>query len=140
MRRWRKYRHKFWVHALIVGVLLTGQIHLFTAEIIHHHNEDTRVCKIEHRGGTYLHAAPEISPLCPLCQVVRNGSVRPAVQSHDSQAGPGIRISADNSDRRDIPPTSRYRFLPAPLLSPESFASFQFEAKILMSLKEEIHV
>ena len=81
VKRWRKYRLKFWVHALIVGVLLTGQIHLYIAEIIHHHSEDIRICNIEHRGGTYLHAAPEISPLCPLCQVVRNGSIRPGVQS-----------------------------------------------------------
>ena len=81
MRRWRKFRLTFWVHALIVGALLTGQLHLYTAEILHHHDENTRACKIEHGTGTYLHAAPEISPLCPLCQVVRNGSVRPAVQS-----------------------------------------------------------
>lgn len=81
MRRWGKYRLKFWVHAVIVGALLTGQIHLYTAEVLHHHDEDTRTCKIEHRAGAYLHATPEISPLCPLCQVIRNGSVRPAVQS-----------------------------------------------------------
>jgi hypothetical protein len=62
-------------------VLLTGQIHLYTAEFTHHHDEDNRVCKSEHHGGSYLHAALEPSPLCPLCQVVRNGSVRPSVQS-----------------------------------------------------------
>jgi hypothetical protein len=62
-------------------MLLTGQIHLYTAEILHHHDEDTRVCKIGHHGGTYLHAAAELSPICPLCQVVRNGSVRPSVQA-----------------------------------------------------------
>lgn len=76
-----KYRLKVWVHALMVGALLTGQIHLYTAEILHHHDEDSKVCKIEHRAGAYLHAAPEISPLCPLCQVVRTGAVRPGVQS-----------------------------------------------------------
>lgn len=81
LRRWRNYRHKYWVHALIVGVLLTGEIHLFSAEILHHHDEVARVCQIEHYGGPYLHAAQELSPLCPLCQIVRNGSVRPAVQS-----------------------------------------------------------
>ncbi len=81
MRHWGKYRHTVWVHALIVGMLLTGQIHLYTVEIIHHHDEDTRVCKIGHHGGTYLHAAAELSPVCPLCQVARNGSVRPSVQT-----------------------------------------------------------
>ncbi len=70
-----------WVHALIVGMLLTGQIHLYTAEILHHHDEDTRVCKIGHHGGTYLHPAAELDPICPLCQVARNGSVRPSVQT-----------------------------------------------------------
>jgi hypothetical protein len=69
------------VHALIVGVLLAGEIHLFSAEIFHHHTEVARVCQIEHRGGTYLHAAPDLTPLCPLCQIVRNGSVRPAAQA-----------------------------------------------------------
>jgi hypothetical protein len=62
-------------------VLLTGQLHLYTAEILHHHDEVTQVCKIAHSRGSYLHAAPEISPICPLCQVTRNGSVRPSVQS-----------------------------------------------------------
>ena len=81
MRSWGKYRFRFWVHALIVGVLLTAQLHLFTAEILHHHEQDTIACKIAHNGGTYLHTAPEISPLCPLCQVARSSSVRPSVQS-----------------------------------------------------------
>ena len=70
------------MHALIVGVLLTGQLHLSTAELLHHHDEDPQVCKGAHHGGRYLHASPEISPICPLCQVVRNGSVRPSVQSN----------------------------------------------------------
>ncbi len=65
----------------MVGVLLTGEIHLFTAEIFHHHTEVARVCQIEHHGGPYLHAAQDLSPLCPLCQIVRSSSVRPAVQS-----------------------------------------------------------
>ncbi|MGA3326587.1 MAG: hypothetical protein ABSF45_19130 [Terriglobia bacterium] len=82
MRRWGKSRHEYWVQALIVGVLLTGEIHLFTAEILHHHDEVARVCQIEHQGGAYLHAAQGLSPLCPLCQIVRNSSVRPAIQSH----------------------------------------------------------
>ena len=81
MRRWGKSRHEYWVQALIVGVLLTGEIHLFTAEILHHHDEVARVCQIEHQGGAYLHAAQGLSPLCPLCQIVRSNSVRPAVQS-----------------------------------------------------------
>jgi len=69
------------VRALMVGLLLTGEIHLFTAEIFHHHSEVARVCQFEHQGGPYLHAAQELSPLCPLCQIVRSSSVRPAVQS-----------------------------------------------------------
>jgi hypothetical protein len=68
------------VHALIVGVLLTGQLHLFTAETLHHHDEVTRVCKIAHTRGSYLHTTPVDGPVCPLCQVVRNGSIRPAMQ------------------------------------------------------------
>ena len=81
VRRWGKYRQNFWVRGLIVGLLLTGQFHLFSAEIFHHHAEVQRVCEIEHQGGTYLHAGQPLTPLCPICQVVRNGSVRPAVQS-----------------------------------------------------------
>jgi hypothetical protein len=65
----------------MVGVLLIGEIHLFSAEIFHHHDEVARICQIEHHGGPYLHASQELAPLCPLCQIVRNGSVRPAVQS-----------------------------------------------------------
>ena len=81
LRRWGKSRHRYWVHALMVGVLLTGEIHLFSAEVLHHHSEVARVCQIEHSGGPYLHASQELVPLCPLCQIIRNSSVRPAVQS-----------------------------------------------------------
>jgi hypothetical protein len=81
VKRGGKYRHKYWVRALIVGVLLTGEIHLFSAEILHHHDEVARVCQIDHHAGTYLHPAQDLSPLCPLCQIVRSSSVRPAVQS-----------------------------------------------------------
>jgi hypothetical protein len=81
VRRWGKHRHNFWVRALIVGLLLTGEIHLYSAEILHHHSEAARFCQVEHQGGRYLHAGQQLSPLCPLCQIVRNGSVRPAVQS-----------------------------------------------------------
>jgi hypothetical protein len=76
-----KYRQVFWVRALIVGLLLSGQVHLFSAEIFHHHTDVARLCQIEHQGGAYLHAGQPIIPPCPICQVVRNGSVRPAVQS-----------------------------------------------------------
>jgi len=81
LRHLRNYRHTYWVHTLIVGVLLTGEIHLFCAEIFHHHTEVVRVCQIAHQGGTYWHAAQDLSPLCPLCQIIRSGSVRPAVQT-----------------------------------------------------------
>ena len=64
-----------------MGLLLVGEIHLFSAEIFHNHTEVARVCQIAHRGGTYLHAAQDLTPLCPLCQIVRSGSVRPAVQA-----------------------------------------------------------
>jgi hypothetical protein len=80
------HRIRFWLHALIVGVVLTGQVHLYTAEILHHHDEDTVICKIAHDGGTYLHAAPGMTPVCPLCQVFRNSSVRPSVNSILPQA------------------------------------------------------
>lgn len=65
----------------MVGVLLAGEVHLYTAEIFHHHTEVVRLCQIEHRGGPYLHPGQDVAPLCPLCQIVRSGSVRPAVQS-----------------------------------------------------------
>ena len=77
----RNYRHKYWVRTLIVGVLLAGEIHLVSAEVFHHHTEVARVCQVEHHGGTYLHAAQDLTPLCPLCQIVRSGAVRPSVQS-----------------------------------------------------------
>ena len=69
------------MQALIVGLLLTGQVHLISAEIFHHHTEVVRLCQIEHQDVTYLHAGQPITPLCPICQIVRNGSVRPAIQS-----------------------------------------------------------
>jgi hypothetical protein len=62
-------------------VLLAGEIHVLSAEILHHHDEVARICQIEHHGGTYLHASQDLSPLCPLCQIVRTGSVRPAFLS-----------------------------------------------------------
>ena len=67
------------MHTLIAGVLLTGEIHLYWAEGFHHHAEEVNVCQSAHRGGTYLHAAQDLTPPCPLCQIVRSGSVRPAV-------------------------------------------------------------
>ncbi len=70
------------MRALIVGLLLTGEVHLFSAEIFHHHEEVARICQIEHRGGPYLHSGQQTTPLCPICQIVSNGSVRPAVQSY----------------------------------------------------------
>jgi len=79
--RRRKNRYLRWAHALMVGVLLTGEIHLFSAEILHHHTEVARVCQIEHLGGSYLHAAQDLTPLCPLCQIVRSSSVRPGLRS-----------------------------------------------------------
>jgi hypothetical protein len=60
---------------------LTGEIHLFSVEILHHHDAAIAVCRIAHEGGSYLHASQDVTPLCPLCQLVRNGSVRPTVQS-----------------------------------------------------------
>ena len=69
------------MRALIVGILLTGEIHLFSAEIFHHHYEVARVCQLDYQGGPFLHAGQQPNPLCPICQIVRNSSVRPAVQS-----------------------------------------------------------
>ncbi|MGD0221257.1 MAG: DUF2946 family protein [Terriglobia bacterium] len=83
MRHWGKLRHKYWVRALIVGVLLAGEIHVYSAEIFHDHSGGVAsVRPFEHQGGTSLQAAQELTPLCPLCQIVRSNSVRPAVQSH----------------------------------------------------------
>ena len=79
VRRWGRYRQKYWVHALIVGVLLTCEIHLFSSEILHHHEEVARVCQIEHPGGQYLHSPLDLRPLCPLCQIIRNSSLCAAV-------------------------------------------------------------
>jgi len=92
----------------MVGVLLTGEVHLFTAEIFHHHSEVARVCQIEHHGGTYWHAAQDLTPLCPLCQIVRSGSVRPSVQS-------GVQKPEQESTYRPI--TRQARYSPALTLS-----------------------
>ena len=81
MKRSGKCRHKFWIRALIVGVLLACEIQLISAEILHHHNEVVAICQIDHQGGPYLHSSQKASPLCPLCQIVRTGSVRPAFLS-----------------------------------------------------------
>ena len=81
MRCCRKYRHKHWALALLAGVFLAGEIHLFCAEILHHHAEVATVCQMGHHGGRYLHAVQDPGPVCPLCQIVRSSSVRPAVQS-----------------------------------------------------------
>jgi len=81
LSRWRKSRRKYWVRALIAGVLLAGEFHLFAVEIFHHHTEVIRFCQLDHQGGSYLHAAPDLNLLCPFCQAIRNSSVRPAVKS-----------------------------------------------------------
>ena len=81
LRRLDKSRRRYWVHALVVGLALTGEIHLFSVEILHHHDAAVAVCRIGHEGASYLHASQDVSPLCPLCQLVRSSSVRPAVRS-----------------------------------------------------------
>jgi len=82
LKRWKKLRHQTWVRALIVGVLLAGEIHVYSAEIFHDHNGGVAsVGQFERKGATSLQAAQELTPLCPLCQIVRSSSVRPAVQS-----------------------------------------------------------
>lgn len=81
LRRLHKSRRRYWVHALVVGLALTGEIHLSSVEILHHHDAAVAVCRIAHEGASYLHASQDVSPLCPLCQIVRSSSVRPAVRS-----------------------------------------------------------
>jgi hypothetical protein len=80
MRRWNKSRIWIGIHAAIVGVLLTSQFHLYLAESLHHHDEESpQTCTIKHRQGSYLHSIPDVSPVCPLCQIARNGAIRPSV-------------------------------------------------------------
>ena len=101
MRCSGKHRQEFWARALIVGLVLTAEIQLFSVEILHHHTEDARICRIEHEGGTYLHAGQQLTPLCPICQIVRNGSARPAVQSQ-------VQHSNQESTFRPVTRPARY--------------------------------
>jgi hypothetical protein len=39
------------------------------------------ICRLAHDGASHLHASQNANPVCPLCQIVRSGSVRPAVLS-----------------------------------------------------------
>src|SRR5579862_5569842 len=82
MRRLNKSRLWLSLHAATVCLLLTSQFHLYLAESLHHHDEESpQTCTIKHRQGSYLHSIPDVSPVCPLCQIARNGAVRPSVQT-----------------------------------------------------------
>jgi hypothetical protein len=74
-------RTRYWLHALIVGLALTGEIHLFLVELLHHHIEVASLCRVEHGIKAHLHSGGEAAPLCPLCQMVRAGSVCPVAQN-----------------------------------------------------------
>ena len=128
------------MRALIVGLLLIGEIHLYSGEILHHHDEVSRVCQIEHPGGTYLHSAQVPIPLCPLCQIIRSSSVRPSVQPIIQKPYQESTYLPMNADRHDIPPTSHHRFLPAALLPLlETFASIRFTTTNSPGVKGEFH-
>ena len=81
LRRLGKSRHRYWVHAFIVGLALTSEIHLFSVEILHHHEISASICSVALEGATQLHASQDNSPFCPLCQVARSNAVRPAAQT-----------------------------------------------------------
>ncbi len=89
-----------WLHALVVCVALIGEVHLFSVEILHHHNAAEAVCRLAHERGSTLHTGQNSSAACPLCQIVRNSSVRPAVQS-TLQSPNGT-----SSHRATLPPAS----------------------------------
>jgi hypothetical protein len=81
LRRTGTSRSQYWVHALIVGLALTGEIHLFSVELFHQHTEVGSLCRFARGGGPHLHSGQDIVPLCPLCQMARGSSVRPVTQT-----------------------------------------------------------
>jgi hypothetical protein len=81
LRRLHKSRCWHWVHAFVVGLALASEIHLFSVEVLHHHGAAVAVCRTAHEGVPHVRASQDTSPLCPLCQIARNSSVRPAVRS-----------------------------------------------------------
>ena len=81
LRRIGTSRSRYWLHALIVGLALTGEIHLFSVEVLHHHSIVASLCRVARGGGAHLHASQDVAPLCPLCQIVRGSFVRPVVQT-----------------------------------------------------------
>ena len=80
LKRRGRFQPAFWVRALLVGVLLAGEVHLVSAEILHHHAAIVQFCRYDFQGGPYLHTSPGLDAHCPLCQIVRSSSVIPAVQ------------------------------------------------------------
>ena len=93
----------------MVGVLLAGEVHLFTAEIFHHHADVANVCQALHEGGHYWHVATDPAILCPICQIMSSGSVRPAVPS-------SFEKPQGQSHLLYIAPQDCYRFSLAPSL------------------------
>ena len=81
LRRLGKPRQRYWVHALVGCLALTGEIHLLSVEVFHHHETYASIWTDARGGATHLHASQDISPFCPLCQILRSSSVRPATQT-----------------------------------------------------------
>ena len=81
LRRLGKPRQRYRVHALIVCLALAGEIHLFSVEVFHHHETSASIWSAAREGATHLHASQDISPFCPVCQMLRSNSVRPAART-----------------------------------------------------------
>jgi hypothetical protein len=92
-----------WMRALLVGVLLAGELHLFSAELLHHHRDIGQLVEVPHGPGAYLVRGQDLGTLCPLCQIARSGSVRPATMSVFRR--PDQPLTVQNVSRRARPST-----------------------------------
>jgi hypothetical protein len=77
------FRRRGWVRLLTASLAVVVQLHIFLVLELHHHVLASRVLRgaaAQSAALTKSQAPPAPTPLCPACQVARQGSVQPAVQ------------------------------------------------------------
>jgi hypothetical protein len=75
-------RHRT-VHLLTAWFAVLVQLHIFLVLELHHHLLGSRFLRDAATASTSLaksRSAPAPRPICPACQVARQGSIQPAVE------------------------------------------------------------
>lgn len=77
------FRGRHSKRALVAWFAVVVQLHIFLVLELHHHVLDTQILRepaTQTTAWTRSTTAPAPSPLCPACQVARQGAVQPAVE------------------------------------------------------------